>query len=326
MALPLSVVVPATNRPHTLEACVAAVRVAMADDDELIVVTDPPDPERRGLASEAAAARNAGAARAQHEILVFVDADIAIHDDALVRIREAFARDDTLVALTGSYDDRAPARNLISQYRNLALYYSHREETRPWMFWNGIGAVRRDTFEQLGRFDTEFMPQLNDIQDLDFGRKLVAAGMRVVADKAIQGTHLKRWTLSGLLRAQLARQLVGSSMALQDGAQPASPPDDVRENSGPASALPLLGHAAALTTAVALAAHKPRLLLFSAGSIAARNHRLLRFLANRAPATAVVAIPLLSAEQLIETAALAAVLLRPPDPDDRVTVSDRARP
>lgn len=51
----LSTIVPATNRPPTLERCVAAIRAAAEPPEELIVVEARPPPGRRRRATRARA-------------------------------------------------------------------------------------------------------------------------------------------------------------------------------------------------------------------------------------------------------------------------------
>ncbi len=94
----LSVVIPATDNPDTLDACLAGLRRS-GEPHEVTVVNDP---RHRGPA----AARNAGVAGTDGEIVVFVDADVVVAPDALRRLREALDRDVTLAAVFGSYDDR----------------------------------------------------------------------------------------------------------------------------------------------------------------------------------------------------------------------------
>ena len=63
-------------------------------------------------------ARNVAAAQAAGEILWFVDADVVVHEDAAKNMARAFD-EEGVVAVFGSYDDRPPARNFFSQYKNL---------------------------------------------------------------------------------------------------------------------------------------------------------------------------------------------------------------
>src|SRR5215472_4051111 len=98
MVVRLAVVVPATDDPPALDRCLAAIAGSDDAPDELIVV-------RAARHAGPAAARNQGAGRAVSEIIVFVDADVALHRDALGLIRRAFRLDCGLAAVFGTYDD-----------------------------------------------------------------------------------------------------------------------------------------------------------------------------------------------------------------------------
>ncbi len=191
----LQIVIPATDAPPTLARCLAAL-ARCAEPHEVLVVRDPPG-------SGPAAARNAGAARARGEILVFVDADVEVHPDALARLRAAFDGDPALDAVFGSYDDRPAATATVSRFRNLLHHHVHTSAPGPaTTFWAGLGAVRREAFHAVGGFDAARYPRPS-IEDVELGMRLHAAGRRIALDPAVRGTHLKRWTLGSMLRADL---------------------------------------------------------------------------------------------------------------------------
>lgn len=195
----LSIVVPATDVPATLGRCTAALAAAADPDDELIVVDGP-------RALSAAGARNRGVERATADVVVFVDADVEVHADALDRIRSAFAASPALTAVYGSYDDAPAARGTVSAFRNLLHHHVHQAGGGPAeTFWTGLGAVRRAAFLSAGGFDEARYPHPS-IEDIDLGCRLTAAGARVVLDPAIQGTHLKAWTLRSMLWTDFARR------------------------------------------------------------------------------------------------------------------------
>jgi GT2 family glycosyltransferase len=190
----LSAIVPATNAPPTLSACLEAIRAADEPPEEVIVVEEGGGP---------ADARNRGAVRASGDVLVFVDADVLPHRDAFVRIRRAFEGDPSLGALFGSYDDRPADPGTVSAFRNLLHHHVHQESAgRASTFWAGLGAVRRDSFDAVGGFDAEryLVPS---VEDIDLGTRLTAAGCRIELDPYVQGTHLKAWSLQGMVESDL---------------------------------------------------------------------------------------------------------------------------
>ena len=197
----ISVVVPATDRPPMLPRCRAALACAVetAGGNVEVIVVDGP----RGWG--VCAARNEGARRATGEVVVFVDSDVEVHADALTRLHASFAADPDLTAVFGSYDD-APPGGTVAAFRNLLHHHVHQGAAGPaTTFWSGLGAVRRDAFLAVGGFDGERFP-LPSVEDVDLGARLVAAGGRIVLDPAVQGTHLKAWTLGGMVRTDFARR------------------------------------------------------------------------------------------------------------------------
>jgi glycosyltransferase involved in cell wall biosynthesis len=200
----LSVVVPATDSPPTLVACRAALDRAIATlgaeggRAEVLVVDSP-------AFLPVCTARNTGARRAAGDVVVFVDADVEVHPDALVRIAAAFA-DPTLTALFGSYDDAPSRGGAVAAFRNLLHHHVHQAAGGPAQtFWSGLGAVRREEFLVVGGFD-ERRFAVPSVEDIDLGARLVAGGARIVLDPGVQGTHLKAWTLRSMVVTDFARR------------------------------------------------------------------------------------------------------------------------
>jgi cellulose synthase/poly-beta-1,6-N-acetylglucosamine synthase-like glycosyltransferase len=191
--------VPATNRPATLSACIAALERARGPSDEVLVVDGPAE-------AGPAEARNLGVARAGGDVVVFVDADVEVHADALARIRTAFATDSAVAAIYGSYDDSPTAPGAVSGFRNLLHHWVHQSGAGASVtFWAGLGAVRRDVFVAAGGFDAERFARPS-VEDIDLGMRLASRGERIVLDPRIQGTHMKRWTFREMVRTDFARR------------------------------------------------------------------------------------------------------------------------
>lgn len=192
----LTVVIPATDRPATLSRCLAALE-RTREAHVVEVVTQPPG-------AGPAAARNAGVARTNGAIVVFVDADVEVHPDALRRLCAALERDAGLDAVFGSYDERPAARATVSRFRNLLHHHVHTNAPGPaTTFWAGLGAIRREAFDAVGGFDAQRFPRPS-VEDIELGMRLHAAGRRIALEPAARGTHLKRWTLRSMLRTDLA--------------------------------------------------------------------------------------------------------------------------
>lgn len=240
----LAVVIPATDRPPSLERCLAALRAGSRTPDDLIVLEEP-------AGTGPAAARNLGADISAADVLVFVDADVEVHPDALARIAQHFAEDPTLTALFGAYDDDPADPGLASRYRNLLHHHVHSGAAgEAETFWAGLGAVRRDAFEAIEGFDVERFPQAS-VEDIELGMRLRRSGARIVLDPSIRGRHLKRWTAASMVQTDFARRGVPwACLLLSEGAGSTALNLGWRHRLSAAASVALLG---------ALLARRPRL-------------------------------------------------------------------
>ncbi|MFO0809713.1 MAG: glycosyltransferase [Gemmataceae bacterium] len=211
----VSVIIPARNCETDLREALSWLSHTHGVRYELIVVDDASTDGTARAAEEMGAevvrletnvgpaeARNAGAAVARGEYLVFIDADVGVKPDTLGRILQTFWDAPWAAAVFGSYDLSPAAGNVLSQYRNLLHHFVHqtsREEAAT--FWAGCGAVRADVFRQVGGFDASF--DRPSIEDIAFGVRLRQAGYRIRLNKAIQVTHFKRWTLRNILKTDI---------------------------------------------------------------------------------------------------------------------------
>jgi len=152
-------------------------------------------------------ARNQAANIAQGDVLWFVDADVVLHDNAANRLTSALA-EPGVVAVFGSYDDKPPAKNFFSQYKNLVHHYYHHLATEEaHTFWSGCGAIRKAEFLAVGGFDVVQF-QYPSVEDIELGHRLLEAGGRILLRKEILCTHLKEWRLGNLLHTEIFRRAI----------------------------------------------------------------------------------------------------------------------
>jgi GT2 family glycosyltransferase len=277
-AVRLTCVVPATDAPPTLGRCLEAIQSAGNPPDELIVVGEP-------APAGPAAARNEGARRATGDLLVFVDADVLVHADAFERIRNAFERDPGLTAVFGSYDDAPEDAGAVSGFRNLLHHHVHQSgEGAATTFWAGLGAVRREPFDASGGFDSKRY-RIASIEDIELGVRLTAEGGQLRLDPEIQGTHLKRWTLSQMIRTDYQhRGLPWARLLLSSGRLPKALNLGWRHR---------LSAIASVIGVLALALRRPRAAGLAILSVVALNADFYRLLLERRGASqAVIAVPL----------------------------------
>lgn len=228
----LSVIVPVRNRGAAFAHCLDALLASTQAPEEILVVDDASEEDvvsvarARGVALERlprrqgpAGARNQAARRASGDVLVFIDADVAVRPGTLSRIADSF-HDPGVAAVFGSYDADPSERNFVSQYKNLTHHFVHQGGKREASsFWTGCGAVRRGIFEAVGGFD----PERCCMEDVELGYRMSAAGHRILLDKELQVRHLKRWSFRDLLREDVfCRAVPWSRLILERGM-----PDDL---------------------------------------------------------------------------------------------------
>jgi glycosyltransferase involved in cell wall biosynthesis len=214
--IPISVVIPVRNGGPDFQRCLDALRACIPPPGEVIVVDDGSTDGSAQVARERgahvlstaqpgsgpASARNLGAQAASGEVLLFVDADVAVHPDVVGRLARNFERDPGLTACFGSYNAAPAAPNFLSQYKNLFHHFVHQSaRADASTFWAGCGAIRRQAFLAAGGFSPRYTRPA--IEDIELGYRLKAAGHQLRLDKDVQATHLKRWTLGSLLRSDI---------------------------------------------------------------------------------------------------------------------------
>jgi hypothetical protein len=274
----LAVVVPATDDPSGLRRCLEAVRASTPPPDELVIQSGP-------AGAGPALARNLGADAASAELVVFVDADVAVHPDALARISGAFAADPELTAVFGSYDDRPEAPGAVSRFRNLLHHHVHSTSAgAAETFWAGLGGIRRDAFLASGGFDADRFPA-PAVEDVELGMRLRRVGARIVLDPAIRGTHLKCWSLAGMVRTDIAsRGVPWVRLQLEAGERSTTLNLAARHR---ASAL------ASLAVAAGVLGRRPVMAAISAATLVGINHGLYSLLLRRGgPRLAAAGLPL----------------------------------
>jgi GT2 family glycosyltransferase len=218
----ISVIVPVHNGERYLRQSLPPLveLLRLGELDEVVIVDDAstdgsaalarslgakvvPSGERGGPAR----ARNLAAQNAAGEILWFVDADVVVGPDGPRLIREALSIPD-VVAVFGSYDDRPPAKNFGSQYKNLVHHHYHQHgAAEASTFWSGCGAIRKDAFLAVGGFDSAEFGRPS-VEDVDLGYRLRARHWSIRLDRRLQATHLKVWSVPELVRTDIFMRAV----------------------------------------------------------------------------------------------------------------------
>lgn len=214
-----TVIVPVYNANRDLEHCLDALARSTYKRFDVLIVddgsTEPIKPlvDRFGYGylriegpGGPARARNRGVQQTQSEVVIFIDADVCVHPDAIERIMQNFADDENLAAVIGTYDDAPADRGFLSQYRNMFHHYTHcRSAGQATTFWSGCGAMRRDIFMRYGGFD-EQRYRRPAIEDIELGTWISADGGRIILDPTIQCKHLKRWSFANMVKTDVCQR------------------------------------------------------------------------------------------------------------------------
>lgn len=227
--LTLSIIIPVYNGGQKFRSCLQSVFTLTPRPLEVIVVADgDTDGSRmvaeeygctvihRSIAEGPATARNLGAQIAQGDLFWFLDADVTVNADTLSIIISQFHETPHLSAIIGSYDDAPGEQNFLSQYKNLFHHYIHQiSSPHASTFWGACGVIRRDVFWAMGGFNQQY--RYPSVEDIELGYRLTAAGEPILLLKSLQIKHLKRWTVSSLLRAEFFyRALPWMDLLLRD--------------------------------------------------------------------------------------------------------------
>ena len=230
----ISVIIPVHNGAATLGVCLDALAASSRLPDEIIVADDSSTDTSAAIAEKRGAqvlslpngphgpafARNQAVKMATGDVLVFLDADVAVHADALGFMESHFMEQPAVGALFGSYDASPPAKGLVTRYKNLLHHYVHQHGRREAdTFWAGCAAIRRSVFEAVGGFDEAYRKP--SIEDIELGARLRRAGHRIWLCPDVQGTHLKRWTFTSWLRTDIfARAIPWTQLILKNASLP----------------------------------------------------------------------------------------------------------
>ena len=233
----ITTIIPVRNGGDGFRRCLEAILQSDRPADQILVVDDGSTDDSANLAQSLgvqilrlvpaggvplgpAAARNRAARDAWGDVLMFIDADVVIRPDALGLVERSLRADAGVVALFGSYDDNPPGPGIVARYKNLLHHHTHQNaRTEATTFWAGCGAIRRRTFEAIGGFDDRYTRP--SVEDIELGLRLSSNGQRISCVPSIQATHLKRWTLAGMIKTDIfQRAIPWSRLILQSGSLP----------------------------------------------------------------------------------------------------------
>jgi glycosyltransferase involved in cell wall biosynthesis len=205
----VSVIIPTVGRPRAVERCVAALareraagvalEVVLVDDSRPGSATARPDlptgvPVRHLETSGqgAAAARNAGAAAAEADLLLFLDDDL-IPEPGLIRRHLERQPADGRERIVIGYSPPRPARRTLAGQGAALWWEDHYQGKRDLAAMTFVEAltgnmsVRRATWDRLGPFDVGFGRRRRE--DWDWGIRALRLGAELVYEHGAVAGH-----------------------------------------------------------------------------------------------------------------------------------------
>ena len=207
MSLSISVIIPAYNAEKSLGECLAALRPAIRETDEIIVVDDASTDKSAFIAKDhhchlvklsenagAANARNEGALVSKNEILLFVDSDVLITKENVEKIRKYFVDFKSCQTVTLNVNPQKRHDSFFSDYKN--LYMNH-------IISMGHSDVNYVYGSCCATRKSGFIPwplNLRLTEDSLWGYLQAAQGYKIRCLKDVEVTHLKEYEMSALLK------------------------------------------------------------------------------------------------------------------------------
>lgn len=230
----ISIIIPSYGREHLLNKCIERLRESACGDYEIIVVDDyfmPPftikDPNVKMVFSNnrigPAGARNLGASKARGDILLFIDSDVILSNNAYRQILEAFEASD-FDAVYGIYSLDFPYTDFCSNYKNLYWNFNQmHSEPKSYNVCTAIFSIKKDVFDEIGGFNSESLVG----EDREIGIKLKEKNKKIFLNKRILGIHYKKLNFLQLLEYPLknsvALTLLSLSLKIKRWHSPKSP-------------------------------------------------------------------------------------------------------
>jgi cellulose synthase/poly-beta-1,6-N-acetylglucosamine synthase-like glycosyltransferase len=208
----ISVIVPAYNPAHTIDACLEALLAQSVPRDtyEVIVVDDGSSDDTQEMVEEyevrliaqshqgPAAARNLGVMEARGDIVLFTDADCMPSETWIAEMIRPFD-DAEVVGVKGTYRTRQEGivpRFVQCEYEER---YERMAKQRQIDFVDTYAAgYRRKVFLEQGGFDTRY-PNAS-VEDQEFSFRLAERGYKMVFNPLAAVYHQHPQTLTAYLK------------------------------------------------------------------------------------------------------------------------------
>ena len=211
MAPFISIIIPNRNGETTIGLCLEAAFASNYERFEVIVVDDcsgdgsaeaierfPCTLIRLDRHRGAAAARNAGAAHSNGEVLFFTDADCLLEEDALAIASQALASHGPNAIVGGTYTPEPYDQDFFSRFQSIFVNYSECKNAADADYAAAHAmVVAAGDFRRNRGFAEDFLPVAEDVE---FSHRLRRAEYRIVIEPRLLVRHIFDFSLYRSLR------------------------------------------------------------------------------------------------------------------------------
>ncbi|MBE0429575.1 MAG: glycosyltransferase family 2 protein [Thermoleophilia bacterium] len=240
----VSVVIPVYNGARTMPLVLEAVYRSTFRDFEVVIVHDCSTdntrevlnglrqrfpfrliefPENRGVSK----ARNAGAAEARGEIVLFIDADCLVLPDTIGLCVEELRR-GVNIAVGGAYTKNAWDDDFFSNFQSLYIHHVETKTEHPDYLATHCMAIWKKTFLEFGGFKEDyFIGHAASVEDVELSHRLKAAGHSIGRPHGLEVQHMFGYSLSRSIKNAIKKSKYWTMYSLHN--------KDVTKDSGAAS-------------------------------------------------------------------------------------------
>jgi len=192
----LSIIIPTYNSGEKLLKLLNSIFTSTYKNFEVIVIDDCSTDNTLELIKQfhirtfklekncgQADARNIGASKAKADILVFLDSDIILKNDALEKIAESF-KDPKINCLKGIYAKEPANKGLFPRYKALFEFFCFKDAKTFSFFTPSLGAMRKQLFYDVGGFDKDY----RHLEETMLGYKITKK-YPIIVKQDIQANH-----------------------------------------------------------------------------------------------------------------------------------------
>ena len=201
MKYSLSIIIPFYNSVKTIDRCLSSVFKSKFKNYEVIGVSDNSNDGSKNIVKKyscrlinlkknvgAAGARNVGAKIAKGDILVFLDSDVIIKDNALGIIDKRF-KDEKINLIQGIYSHKPNYKKFTTQFLQSHICYylfsSNKKFTES--LCSCFVSIRKKVFLESNGFDEIF--KSSNSEDEDLGYRLIEKGYEIPIDRRLSTIH-----------------------------------------------------------------------------------------------------------------------------------------